>query len=664
MENGTRKMDNLTPTNLTDDDIAKMEGLEETTLTDSDIANLESRAGNIEPHEGVFMQAIKAIGKGNEQAAGGAREFLRNPGGREDSYMKGFNDPSSSETFTQQLTRQNIEQHPEQMKGGLLNTPMAFINSLPYQAAGETLDIATNPINALAGAGIQKYGGVVAKGVGNIPTPFGKNVGQVAFDIGNFDPGNAFQKGIRSAGKGMKRGYDVLKRGGSSAKKRMAEIKKMGESEISGLEKSALSDELGVSAVGKRTRAGIDEKSIRLNQEAEDQAAKIAAQDGLNAEQQEITRKNILAELQSKSGELSKQKSGLSSTLESTAKKEAIDAEEKYVNYLGKRSKEWESEVDDIASKHGGVEIDSNSIADDIENKLIEKRNLSISKDVKNESIGGENTNDNFLLGVADRLRNKGAINLQEALQEVSSLGKKMKSGSGYSSNDHLLNEVRDIILSKAEKSTGNSGEITSLRKAWAEFAQERNYAINKYGFFSKYGRKYNEKGREFIQKTATGGSKLEEKDLAESLGKKIGTVGEESSKIGSEISKVDLEISRIDDEIKSIIKNPIQASTNSKAYLESAKKKITESIQKEISDLENEIAQRSGNIRETARNKIQESAAKTSKGQQSMSDLKRKLEKRQKQLIKAVALTTVGTFITFRRQLGGLIGSAIKLVS
>ena len=385
----------------------------------------------------------------------------------------------------------------------------------------------------------------------------------------------------------------------------------------------------------------------------------------MTASEAEVTKQNLLKTLQEKSGVLTKQKSGLESQLQKTAKKEQIALQDRYAKHLGQQSDEWSNSVDDISKKHGDVEINASSVADDIESKLVEKRNLLLEQGESGETSGGTNATEKALLSIANKLRTKGAISLKEALGEASQLSKRAKTGTGYSSDDHLINEVKDIILSKAEKATGNSGEISALRKGWAKFAQERQYSMEKFGFFSKRGPEFEKRGREMVQKIASGShGDIEEQTLAANMKKRVGPIGTESSKVASQIKGLDDELGRISQEVDALSKNPIKSASKSTEYMKQAKDRITKSIEKEISDLRMNIEHESALIENSARTRVAESSGKTEKAINNLRELKRRLDTRQKQLIKAAAITTVGGLVLFRKQIGGLASTAAKIIA
>lgn len=178
-----------------DESIPGFEDLDSPTPGFEDIDTYDVKA-KPDDYKSILHEAAQSVIQSNQQAQAGASEWLRNPMGGSESYMKGFSNPSASESFAQQFTRQNMEMNPGDLQES--NTIPAFINSLPYSLTGSTIDTALNPLQAVIGAGIGKYGGAVAKGIGKIPTPFGKNVGDIASAIGNanLNPIKAVGKGI------------------------------------------------------------------------------------------------------------------------------------------------------------------------------------------------------------------------------------------------------------------------------------------------------------------------------------------------------------------------------------------------------------------------------------------------------------------------------------
>lgn len=134
--------------------------------------------------QNVLHQASRSVMESNRQAQAGASEFLRNPMGGSDSYMKGFNNPQGSETFANQFIRQDMEKNPGMMEDK--NTIPAFLQTLPSNLIGSQVDMMANPLQAAIGAGIGKYAepvmGAVGKGAsfvgkGIADSPFGKAIG-------------------------------------------------------------------------------------------------------------------------------------------------------------------------------------------------------------------------------------------------------------------------------------------------------------------------------------------------------------------------------------------------------------------------------------------------------------------------------------------------------
>lgn len=148
-----------------------------------DRPNADSPTG-IETPGNILHMASKSIVDSNRQAQAGASEFLRNPMGGTDSYMKGFNDPQDSETFANQGMRQYFERNPESASPE--NTIPAFLNTLPMNVGGSMVDTALNPLQAASTAAIGKYAEPVMSGIGKgagfvgkgiSESPFGKAVG-------------------------------------------------------------------------------------------------------------------------------------------------------------------------------------------------------------------------------------------------------------------------------------------------------------------------------------------------------------------------------------------------------------------------------------------------------------------------------------------------------
>lgn len=122
----------------------------------------------------ILQQAASAIADSNRQAQAGASEFLRNPMGASDSYMKGFNNPQGSETFSNQFQREQMQAQPELMDNK--NTIPAFFRTLPSNLMGSTLDTMANPLQAASSAAIGKYAEPVMQGIGKGASAVGQGI--------------------------------------------------------------------------------------------------------------------------------------------------------------------------------------------------------------------------------------------------------------------------------------------------------------------------------------------------------------------------------------------------------------------------------------------------------------------------------------------------------
>lgn len=144
--------------------------------------------------QNVLHQASRSVIDSNRQAQAGASEFLRNPMGGADSYMKGFNNPQGSETFANQFIRQDMEKNPGMIEDK--NTIPAFLQTLPSNLIGSQVDMMANPLQAASGAAIGKYGGPLIKGIAE--SPVGKAVGNFGEFISN--PSAGYGKALKVPG--------------------------------------------------------------------------------------------------------------------------------------------------------------------------------------------------------------------------------------------------------------------------------------------------------------------------------------------------------------------------------------------------------------------------------------------------------------------------------
>ena len=445
----------------------------------------------------------------------------------------------------------------------------------------------------------------------------------------------------------------IFKSGSKPVTKRIGEIENMAQRKRTAIGSMATREQEALKAQQGFQKGNILQRQTSLMKQAEDEAIGLSGQEVGDYQ-------NILTKSAERSKALQSEKSGLQSNLRIVAKSEAGEFEPQYASYLRKMSDNWRKEVDSIAKKNGGIEVDSNSIADDLENLLQNERHSILETTDEGVTTGGASTVEKTILKLANRLRSKGAVTLDEALQETSAIGKGKKVGAGYSSDDHLLDQVQDLILSKAE---GVSDEIAGLRSRWASHAQQRTAAIRKFGLFSKQG-KYDPTGRKFLEKRALGETIPEESQLISDLESKVGKIGTSSKSIGSKIRSIDNEITRIDEEVKTFSReNPFKSGTKSKEFLDNKKSEITSAIQKEIDELNLAIEKESAGIGNKSLKDIEGVDTKLGTARSRLSDLRMKIDKKRKQLIKATALTSLGGVVLFRKQLKGLVSTALQAV-
>lgn len=457
---------------------------------------------------------------------------------------------------------------------------------------------------------------------------------------------------IGSMGKGASKGYEIFMKGSTPVKKRIGEVVRMGSGEESSIASSAKREAGILKDQQSYQRGNIITRGSEMERQAESQAASMAMDEA-------GTQEASLLGLGKKKAALEGRRASESNVLSSAAKQESLDMEPRASKYFREMSEGWREDVDKISKSHGGIEVDGESVADDLQNMLVKKRNLALESE-EGVASGGTTPVENSILKVANLIRKKGALSLDEALQEISKLGKKMKRGASYSSDDHLLDSAKDAILSKIEA----FDEVKGLRQRWAQFSNQRTAAIKKFGLYSKTG-KYDPTGRKFLEKRALGDIIPEEQQLVSDLESKVGKIGKTSSKIGSRIKDIDSEISRIDEEVKAFSqKNPLKASSKSKEFLDSKKAEIKSTIEREIDELNTAIEKETASIENKSLRDIEASKQKTNKSVERLNDLKRKVDKRQKQLRKTLAISTIGGFVAFRRQLKGLGIQALEAVA
>lgn len=491
--------------------------------------------------------------------------------------------------------------------------------------------------NPLGEMGIQLAGGLLSGGLLGAPQ-------KAAQAIGSIRP---------TLGKTLSKAGSIFKSGSKNVTKRIGDIERMAQNERASIGSLATKDQDALRAQQGFQKENILQKQASMMQQAEDEASALAGGESGSY-------KNVLSESAERSKRLKSEQAGLKENLSTTAKSEAGEFEPRYAAHLRKMSDNWRSEVDSIAKKNGGIEVDANSIADDLENLLQNERHSILETADDGVTTGGASAVEKTILKLANRLRSKGAVTLDEALQETSAIGKGKKVGAGYSSDDHLLDQVQDLILSKAE---GVSSEIAGLRSRWASHAQQRTAAIRKFGLFSKQG-KYDPTGRKFIEKRALGETIPEEAQLVSDLEGKVGKIGSGSKDIGSKIRNIDDELTRIDDEISTFSKeSPFKVGTKSKEFLDRKKSEITSAIQKELDELNLAIEKEGASIGNKSLKDIEGVDAKLGTSRSRLSDLRMKIDKKQKQLRKAAALTTVGGLVLFRKQLKGLATTVLQSI-
>ena len=322
---------------------------------------------NIEPTETIFQRAVKAFQSAGNVLMGGFNRAVQAGPASFNSLTGGPATEFAHGVKTEALTRSGV--------------PEFF---------SEAISTASDPQSLLGGM-------AVAKGAGNSLITGGKTASKL---------GRIFRSGSKPV------------------TKRIGEVERMAQCERTAIGSMATREQEALKAQQGFQKGNILQKQSSLMQQAEDEALGMSNKESGGYQ-------NVLTRSAERSKALQSEKTGLQSNLSTTAKSEAGEFEPRYSAHLRKMSDNWRTEVDDIAKKNGGIEVDANSIADDLENLLQNERHSILETADDGVTTGGASAVEKTILKLANRLRSKGAVTLDEALQETSAIGKGKKVGAG-----------------------------------------------------------------------------------------------------------------------------------------------------------------------------------------------------------------------------------------